>query len=314
MPRRDERDARPALEHLEERLQPSASLPANAIGSNLGTVTRPGATSAVSVMVAPKNLTLGKPSTIFGIFVQPAPGSALAPVIVGAEQGNGQRLSVKQGRPFIAGRDGGMAAAFVKVNQPGPLTVFVTGQHHTTGSFLDETTLAGDVNGDGTVNLADLAAFAKAYGSSLGDPSYNVAADVNQNGVVNLYDAKALEHNMTPLTPSIPLTVQVNLLPSQQAHYPTSKNSGGATFDKDITIVGHTTAGSLVITDSKAEDYSFTGAAVATDASGFFSIESKNSSGINNNDLLILDPFGRQYIRSFPVFWIPFAAPGSKLK
>src|SRR5262249_31698753 len=147
------------------------------------------------------------------------------PLIVGAEQGNGQRLSVKQGRPFIAGRDGGMAAAFVKVNHPGPLTVFVTGQHNSTGSFLDETTLGGDVNGDGTVNIGDLAVFAEAYGSSQGNPNYNVAADFNQNGAVNLYDAKALEHNMTPLTPSIPLSAQVNLMPSQQAHYPTSKNS-----------------------------------------------------------------------------------------
>ena len=95
----------------------------------------PGEVTATSVTVAPKNLTQGKSSTLFGIFVQPEPGSSLAPRIVAVEGSNGQRLSLKQGRPYVAGRDGGQAAAFVKVSQPGPLTILVTGQHHSTGDL-----------------------------------------------------------------------------------------------------------------------------------------------------------------------------------
>ena len=154
---------------------------------------------ATSVTVAPNNLTHGKSSTLFAIFVQPEPGSSLAPRIVAVEGSNGQRLSTKQGRPYVAGRDSGQAAAFVKVSQPGPLTILVSGQHRSTGSYETDTTLVGDVNGDGTVNLADLQPFADAYETVPGSPKYNLAADFNHDGIVNQVDAKAIMQNMSPL-------------------------------------------------------------------------------------------------------------------
>jgi hypothetical protein len=308
------RKSHPRLESLEDRLELSASLPANAIGASAGSVTRPGGTGSAAVTVAPKNLTPNKPSTIFGIFVRPTAGSGLYPRIVAVEQGDGQKETLRRGRPFVLGRGGDQAAAFVRVNLAGPLTVLVAGEHGSTGSFEYYATLAGDVNGDGAVNLADLQLFAPTYASHAGQPNYNLAADFNQNGVINLYDAKVLEHNMTALTPNQVLQAAVNLSPFDQAHYAASKNSGGSTFKKDVTIVGHTTPLSIVIEDTKAQDYSFGGAAVATDAKGIFHVNSTNKAGVNNNDLLILDPFGHPLIRSFPVFWIPFAAPGSKLR
>src|SRR5262249_54499914 len=158
------------------------------------------------------------------------------------------------------------------VGRPGPLTVVVAGQHQTTGAFLDVTTLPGDLNADGRVDLADLPLFAPSYSSRRGQPAYDPAADFNQNGVVNLYDAKALEHNIRPLTPDRPPTAAVNLLPTDQAHYSAPKTSGGQTFKKHVTINGYATPGSIVLEDSSLGDYSFSGRAVATDARGFFSI------------------------------------------
>jgi hypothetical protein len=38
-----------------------------------------------------------------------------------------------------------------------------------------------------------------------------------------------------------------------------------------------------------------------------------NSGGVNTDNFLIIDPYGRQLIRSYPIFWIPYAASGSKL-
>jgi len=292
----------------------SFSPPANTIGIAVGSVIQPGGTSAAAVTVAPRNLTAAKRSTLFGIFVQPTTGSGLAPRIVGAQESNGRNLSLKQGRPYVAGRDDGLAAAFVKVDRAGPLTILVAGQHHTVGGFQAVVTLPGDVNGDGTVNLADVTAFAAAYETQPGSPNYNAAADFNLNGIVNLYDAKALMQNMTPLTPKVPLQLVMNLLPADQVHYPASKNSGGSTLDRDVTIVGRTTPGSIVLEDNKKGYYQWDGPAVATNASGSFSVQEKNTQGVNTYNFLILDPFGRQLIRSYPVFWIPFAAPGSKLK
>jgi hypothetical protein len=306
--------ARPALERLELRLTLSTAIPANSIGTSVATVTLAGQVSSTSVAVAPKNLTQGKSSTLFAIFVQPEPGSSVSPRIVSVEGSNGQSLALMQGRPYVAGRGSGQASAFVKVSQPGPLTVLVTGQHHSTGSYQVDTTLVGDVNGDGTVTQADLAPFASAYESVPGKSNYNLAADFNHDGIVNQVDAKALMENMPPLTPKVPLQLVMNLLPADQAQFAASKNSGGSTFKRDVTIEGHTMPGSIVLEDDSRGYYKWDGGAVATDANGNFSVQETNTDGVNTYNFLVIDPYGQQLVRSYPVFWIPFAAPGSKLK
>jgi hypothetical protein len=49
-----------------------------------------------------------------------------------------------------------------------------------------------DINGDGVVDLADLAELLAAYGSAAGDPRYNPAADIDQSGTIDLADLAAL--------------------------------------------------------------------------------------------------------------------------
>jgi len=45
-----------------------------------------------------------------------------------------------------------------------------------------------DLNGDGSVNMIDLAIVAKSYGKSSGEPGYNSLADLDQNGFVDIVD------------------------------------------------------------------------------------------------------------------------------
>ena len=317
--------SRPHLERLESRLTLSLSAsantygltpPANTIGISLGNVAKPGTIDATTVTIAPKNITPGKHSTEFALFVQPASGSEVVPRIVGVEQ-DGKRLPLQLGRPYSprdAGTPTDQAVAFFETGHSGPVTVLVAGRKHSTGSYTVETTLPGDVNGDGQVNLADEIAFANTYVTKPGQPGYNPAADYNQNGIINLYDALALERNIAPLTKRGPAWAAINLAPQDAAHYPGPKDSGGDTLKQDVTIDGYTTPGSIVLVDSTLGNYKFSSQAVSTDAKGFFSVQATNTQGDNTYNLEILDPFGHQYIRSFPVFWIPFGAPGSKLK
>jgi hypothetical protein len=297
------RGRKPLFEPLERRSLLNVAWPVNTIGTSAGNVEAAGGIGSASVAVAPRNLTPGRLSTDFGVFVEPSAGSGIRPRIVAIEE-NGQHVPFRPGRPYIPGQTSD-TAAFVEVSQPGPLTVVVAGAHHTDGSFTIAATLPGDVNGDGIVNLTDLPLFAAAYGSTTGQPTYNAAADFNLNGLIDFNDAAAIERNIPPLTPAHPLGLVVRLLSSDQAHYRTSKNSGGATFKQDVRIIGHTTPGSLVIEGSNA---------YATNADGDFAINVKNTIGINQNSLLVLDPFGHHYYRDFPIFWVSFAAPGSNLK
>src|SRR5690242_9644481 len=102
----------PQSELLEPRVQQSVRVPANSIGVAQGAVSQRGAVMAVSVAVAAQNLTVGKPSTVLGVFAARGPGSTLAPRIVAVTESDGRTLSIKQGRPFEAGRADGQAAAF----------------------------------------------------------------------------------------------------------------------------------------------------------------------------------------------------------
>jgi subtilisin family serine protease len=59
----------------------------------------------------------------------------------------------------------------------------------TSGASLSAASLInGDVNGDNTINLADLVAMSRAWRSKPGDSNYNAAADLNGDGSINLAD------------------------------------------------------------------------------------------------------------------------------
>ena len=55
--------------------------------------------------------------------------------------------------------------------------------------------LVGDLNGDGKVDVKDLAILAKAFGSSPSNPRWNSACDLNGDGIVDILDAGIILKN-----------------------------------------------------------------------------------------------------------------------
>lgn len=62
----------------------------------------------------------------------------------------------------------------------------------TTMEVPEPVVCAGDVNGDGVIDFADLTEFLTAYGSSIGEPDYNSAADFDRDCSVDIADLAAL--------------------------------------------------------------------------------------------------------------------------
>jgi hypothetical protein len=56
-------------------------------------------------------------------------------------------------------------------------------------------TLIGDLNFDGIVDIFDALVLANAFGSSPGDPHWNILADINHDGTVDIYDAILLANH-----------------------------------------------------------------------------------------------------------------------
>ena len=75
-------------------------------------------------------------------------------------------------------------------------TLYVTVSKHNTLPYEGEADVvphyAGDIDGDGDVDLADLATLLGAYGACVGDPDYNPDADLDESGCVDLIDLATL--------------------------------------------------------------------------------------------------------------------------
>ncbi len=58
-----------------------------------------------------------------------------------------------------------------------------------------EPLLYGDVNEDGIVDIYDAILLGLAFGSSPGEPGWNVRCDFNRDGIVDIFDAIILGNN-----------------------------------------------------------------------------------------------------------------------
>jgi hypothetical protein len=304
MPRRSRRLS---FEPLEERLPLSSTsnLPLNALGTGQGTIAAPHATASVTVDIPPQSLAHTKPSTLFAFKVVPSPGSRLMPVLVSAINADGQVLPVSAGQPFSSIYHP-WTQAYVTDNVPGPVTVTVSGRGATTGSFGLLAYLPGDTTGDHVVDVQDLAAFRTSFNAHAGSPRYNPLTDVNENGFVGHNDGKAIERNISPLTPPGPLNVELDLAPGEKILSPHSEglavsNSGGLTRLSDVTVVGHTTPYSIIFVDGGLGNFRFDGAATFADANGNFSVSFHLKDQLTNTEYLVIDPYLQQTIRAFPI-------------
>jgi hypothetical protein len=91
--------------------------------------------------------------------------------------------------------DGGVEYVGLKVVGTSPNLFPCILMDDETAVLAIEATLVGDLDGDGDVDLADLADFLGAYGTCVGDEDYRAEADFDDSGCIDLSDLAALLGN-----------------------------------------------------------------------------------------------------------------------
>lgn len=154
--------------------------------------------------------------------------------------------------------------------------------------------------------LVVLTAFSNAYLSHVGESNYNPAFDLNHNGQIGQTDGKLLLDSLPPLSPRIPLKLSVAIAPRDRVHGHHPTNSGGVTFSRIPTVIGHTTPGSLIFTGTGTLDLKIRRPVIVADANGNFAVKVRQSDGINQLNFLAVDAYGHQKLFAFPVLWLGF--------
>jgi len=156
--------------------------------------------------------------------------------------------------------------------------------------------------------IAILHNFTSAYLSHVGQANFNPAFDLNHNGQIGQDDGRLLLKALPPVAAKTPIALSVALSPVDQAHGPTPKNSGGVTHNKTPTVLGHTSPGALIFTGTGTVDLKLRGPSYVADANGNFAIKLNLTDGINQFNLQVVDRYGQQTLRAFPIYWLGFAA------
>jgi hypothetical protein len=84
-----------------------------------------------------------------------------------------------------------MAFKLHPFSEIGSNTIYATSRYDEETAFQNSGFLAGvkgDINEDGSVDSSDLGLLGMAWGSSVGDPHYNIKADPDESGNIDSTD------------------------------------------------------------------------------------------------------------------------------
>ncbi|MDR3636899.1 MAG: beta-1,3-glucanase family protein [Isosphaeraceae bacterium] len=190
----------PRVEALETRaLLTTTVLNSSALITLGGSIDRPHAVDVVPIDLTRDRLTPATATqrTLLDIDVTPTAGSALVPGVY--------RLVDSSGRsaPVALSRSGNALKGLANL-KPGDYALQVRGRGASTGSFVVQASLAGDANGNGSVDQTDLALIRAALGTRTNG---RVNLDPNQNGRIDRNDLSLARRNLGATSNTI--TIQV---------------------------------------------------------------------------------------------------------
>lgn len=149
--------------------------------------------------------------------------------------------------------------------------------------------------------------FTDSYISFAGGPRFNPVFDLNHNGMIGQDDGRILLRVLPAVAPPRPLNnLRLNLVVQDQARGSQPANSGGVTFNRQPTVIGRTVPGALIFSGTGETDLKLRGPAAVSDERGLFTFTPTLDAGINQFDVQVVDRYGHQLLRGFPIRWMGF--------
>ncbi len=269
-----------ALESLEGR-----SLLATDLASTFARFDGAIPTADVSITLQRADFPLLGNTTRLGFLLEPASGSALDPAVVQIRDSRGVLQPAVYARSNLPNSPSSLALVDLK---HGSYQVRLSGSGGSQGRYELSVFLAGDVDGDGAVDLADGRLLLQSLGKTATSPGYQKSADINLDGEINLTDAAHYLLNLGDRT-------RLNVLPLTASLSPFAQRLPSGQYITNTTNVflsGTTLAGARVQLDSDGNG-DFREGTVTAGASGSYSLVATLRDGFNAVSVRATDAFGQ---------------------
>jgi hypothetical protein len=277
---RHRRRHRTIIERLEERRLLASGL--GAFASFPDQVVAPKHLDSIAIRIAPDDFPSPTGQIIIGFDVQ---GEGANPLVPGRIQITPKAGAKALGTSTHRSAQGTLESVTLVRMTPGAFVVNVAGKRNTGGTFRLDAFLAGDVQGNFTVNSQDLQTIQSLIGVRSNNPRYLPGADVDGNGKINRTDLSIARKNLGASTQVRPLEVSMSVDPSLD---PTARD---VVTQPDIVLVGQTEPDASVGLDQG--DRGTFSAQTTADAQGRFQFAVSVGLGVTPFHVVASDTFGQ---------------------
>lgn len=200
------------MQALEPRIVLDAD-PANVFAHLYGEIASSSGSSEIPFQIDSEDFLSARGTQVLGFKVDSGESGGFDPAAARIRNSSGTYLALNFSDDDLSP---GTSSLVVAELAPGDYTLEIRSQNETSGAFDVSVFLAGDLNGDGSVQISDRYDLIRLLRSR----SYRVEADVNLDGLLTSFDTAHLLRNYGVSTTIEPLTLTADLDPGAQLTLP----------------------------------------------------------------------------------------------
>jgi hypothetical protein len=240
-------------------------------------------------IVPPTNFTLSRGNTALGFWVR-ADGSALDPTAVQIRNSAGKSLPPLYSYPDLAGTNFRQSLMLATLGA-GNYSITVGGQRGSLGAFELDVFLAGDIDGDRVITIADILQVRDRHGATGTSAVYEVEADANLDGRIDWVDYGLAKSNLGDAARLNPLALSITGLSPEATQL---ADGSYVTSTSAHQLLADVTSSATVSLETDSDGAFDEGTLTAGPGAVAFDLAGKLSAGANTVQLRARDSFGQQ--------------------